>query len=115
MNQACQTLSSGSRSRGVQVRSVQKSVLLPSAGAKCVPGLSSVSVRPAFLLSACELRQSPREVLAPREVLGLAMQALRRAAEAKKSMRIASRLASLAEGKPERTAWFSPKSIRGVC
>jgi hypothetical protein len=42
------------------------------------------------------------------------MNELRRAAEAKKGMRIAQRLAILAEGKAERVTWSSQKSLRGV-
>jgi hypothetical protein len=43
------------------------------------------------------------------------MEHLRRAAEAKRGMRIAKRLADLAEGKAERVKWSSRKSLRGVC
>lgn len=108
-------LSSDSRCRGsVPVSSVQKSVQLRGV---CVSGVgelgllrvSSEFASSQFLLRQCELRQSPRKVLA------LAMQELRRAAEAKKGMRIAKRLALLAEGKPERVRWSSQKSLRGVC
>jgi len=104
-----------SRSKGsVPVSGVQKSLQLRSVGVSGV-GVSSVGqlrpLRPssAFALSKYESRQSPREVLA------LAMKQLRQAAEAKKGLRIAQRLAKLAEGKPERVSWSSRKSLRGVC
>ena len=89
--------------------SVQKSVQLRSVHVSGVPcQLRPLSTRSAFASSVCESRQSPREVLT------LAMNELRRAAEAKKGMRIAQRLAILAEGNAERVTWSSQKSLRGV-
>jgi hypothetical protein len=100
-------LSVDSRSKGsVPVSGVQKSVQLRGVG---VSGVRPLRARSAFALSQCESRQSPRDVLA------FAMKQLRQAAEAKKGMRIAQRLAKLAEGKPERVTWSSRKSLRGVC
>ena len=106
---------SGTRG-GVQVRtcsvsSVQKVVSLRSGVVSGVRPLCASRVRPAFVLSQYEYvsRQSPRAVIA------LAMEQLRRAAEARKGTRIAQRLASLAEGKVERVTWSSLKSLRGVC
>ena len=90
-------------SGGVSVSSVQKSVQLRRVAVSAVGELRSVSTRSALALCDYKSRQSPREVL------GLAMHELRRAAEAKKSMRIARRLASLAEGKTERVSWSSRK------
>jgi hypothetical protein len=99
-----------SRSKGgVPVSGVQKSVQLRSVGVSGVGQLRPLRARSAFALSKYESRQSPREVLA------LAMKQLRQAAEAKKGLRIAQRLAKLAEGKPERVSWSSRKSLRGVC
>ena len=98
-----------SRSKGsVPVSGVQKRVLLRSVDVSGVGQLRSLRVRSAFVLPQCEARQSPREVLA------FAMTELRRAAEAKKGLRIAQRLAILAEGKSERVTWSSQKSLRGV-
>lgn len=94
---------------GVQ-RSVQlRGVCVSGVGQLRPLRVSSEFASSQFLLHQCELRQSPRKVLA------LAMQELRRAAEAKKGMRIARRLALLAEGKPERVTWSSRKSLRGGC
>lgn len=104
-----------SRSRGsVPVSGVQKSVQLRGVGVSSVCMSSLGQLRPlrartAFALSQYESRQSPRNVLA------LAMKQLRQAAEAKKGVRIAQRLAKLAKGKPERVSWSSRKSLRGVC
>lgn len=103
-------LSSDSRSKGgVPVSGVQKSVPLRSVRVSGVGQLHALSARSALAFSPSESRQSPREVLAS------AIQELRRAAEAKKGMRIAQRLATLAEGKSERVTWSSRKSLRGVC
>lgn len=94
--------------------SVQKSVPLRGVGVSGVRVSSVGQLRPlrarsAFALSQCVSRQSPRDVLA------FAMKQLRQAAEAKKGLRIAQRLAKLAGGKPERVSWSSRKSLRGVC
>ena len=89
--------------------SVQKTARLrsvPVSGVSCQ--LRSLSLRTAFALPEYESCQSPRKVLA------LAMTELRRAAEAKKGLRIAQRLATLAEGRSERVTWSSQKSLRGV-
>lgn len=91
--------------KSVQLRSVHVSGVRMS-GVPCQ--LRPLSTRSAFASSVCESRQSPREVLT------FAMNELRRAAEAKKGMRIAQRLAILAEGKAERVTWSSQKSLRGV-
>jgi hypothetical protein len=51
----------------------------------------------------------------PREVLSVAMNEIRRAAEARKFARVARRLAGLAQGRSKRVTWSSVKSPRGVC
>ena len=91
--------------KSVQLRSVHVSGVRVS-GVPCQ--LRPLSTRSAFVLPEYASRQSPREVLA------LAMTELRRAAEARKGLRIAQRLAILAEGKAERVTWSSQKSLRGV-
>lgn len=92
---------------------VRKSVQLrgvPEFGVGSLRPLSVLCPRSDVAFSECESRKSPREVLA------FAMGELRRAAEAKKGLRIAKRLATLAEGKRERaSSWLSRKSLRGVC
>jgi hypothetical protein len=97
--------------RTSSVSGVLSSVQLRRVRVSSVPQLRPLCVRPAFALSQYEYasRQSPRVVIA------LAMEQLRRAAEAKKGTRIAQRLANLAEGKVERVTWLSRKSLRGVC
>ena len=103
-------LSVDSRSKGsAPVSSVQKNVPLRSVGVSGVSQLRSLRMRSALVLSKRESHKFPRDVLA------FAMEQLRRAAEAKRGMRIATRLAALAKGKPERVKWSSRKSLRGVC
>jgi hypothetical protein len=88
------------------VSGVQKSTVLRGVSVSGVGRLRALRVRTEFPKSA-----SPQY---PREVLALAMNELRRAAEAKKCRRIARRLANLAEGKCERVTWRR-KNLRGVC
>jgi hypothetical protein len=94
---------------GVSVSSVQTGVRLRSVDVSGVGAVRSWSVRSAYAFPEYASRKAPREVLA------LAMAELRRAAEAKKGMRIARRLATIAEGRVERVTWSSRKIRRGVC
>jgi len=90
---------------GVSVSSVQKfGVRVGGVGL-----LSEVGRRIAFPTSKFVARQSPKMVLSP------AFEALRRAAEAKKGMRIARRLAGFAARRPRQRSWSSAKIPRGVC
>ena len=92
--------------------SVQKSVQLRSVSG--VGQLRLLRASSEFASSQCQLRHGESRQ-SPKKVLALAMKQLRRAAEAKKGMRIAKRFALLAEGKSERVTWSSRKSLRGVC
>lgn len=84
-------------------------VALCGVRASSVQRFSSVRSCSALALPEGRLHQSPREVLRA------TMHELRRAAEANRFSRIARRLAGLAEGKKERVAWSSRKSLRGAC
>ena len=103
------------RKGAVPVSGVRKAVQLRSVDVRgvdvCGVGpLRLSSMRPGVAFSEYASSRSPREVLA------FAMKELRQAAEAKKGLRIAKRLAALAEGKRERaSSWSSRKSLRGVC
>ena len=97
-------------SRGIQLRGVRMSTVGGSRDVR-VSGVGQwrcVSARLALALPDGQSHQSPREVL------GVAMNELRRAAEAKRFMRLARRLADIAEGRIERVTWSSRKSPRGV-
>lgn len=91
---------------GVRVSGLQH---LPGMRVSGVQQLRDVRLRSALALPDGRLHQSPREVLRA------TMHELRRASEAKRFMRIARRLAGLAEGRTERVTWSSRKSLRGVC
>ena len=98
------------RKGAVPVSGVRKAVQLRSVDVCGVGSLRLSSMRPGVAFSEYASSRSPREVLA------FAMKELRQAAEAKKGLRIAKRLAALAEGKRERaSSWSSRKSLRGVC
>jgi hypothetical protein len=89
---------------GVHVSGLQQ---LPGVRVSGVQQLRDV--RSALALPDGRLHESPREVLRA------TMHELRRASEAKRFLRIARRLAGLAEGRTERVTWSSRKSLRGVC
>jgi hypothetical protein len=91
----CVPVSSVGWLRGVRVRGVDQ--------------LSRVTARSALALPDGLPHQSPRKVLS------VAMNELRRAAEANRFERVARRLAALAEGRSKRITWSSRKSPRGVC
>jgi hypothetical protein len=93
------------RVSGVRVSSLQ----LRDVRVSGVQQLRGVRLRSALALPESRLHQSPREVLRA------TMHELRRAAEAKRFLRIAGRLAGLAKGRTERVTWSSRKSLRGVC
>lgn len=99
------SVSSVGQLRGVQFSGVR----LRSVPVRGVGQLRGVRVRSALALPDGQSHQSPREVLS------VALNELRRAAEARKFSRVARRLAALAEGRIERITWSSRKSLRGVC
>lgn len=96
------------RLRSLRASGVEPSSSVRVSGVQQLRGVRSRSAL-AFALPDVRLHQSPREVLRA------TMHELRRAAEAKRFLRIARRLAGLARGRTERVLWSSRKSLRGVC